>query len=354
MRVIMYPGVGVLNENRYIDILVAALRHEGVEVVAWTKHFSLQKGDVFHVHWPEIIPEIHDRKHNRLRGLWIERQFFATIRRMKHAGGRVVWTVHDLAPHAAQLRQSPFLKAFMKRFMAEVDVALSLTEAGFAQIREALPELSHAAFFTGRHPHYRTVLTPVVDASLRSHYGAQEGQRVFSFIGSLRANKRPDLVVRAFRGLDTAGNYLIMAGGASAEVATEVSRLAEGASNIRLDLQRVPEEEIGRLYAATDIMVFPGTDYFNSGTIYTALSLNVPVLAAWSPVNAEIQSQVGSNWLHLYKGEFTTTALQDAADRLIRPAPGIACDLSAFEPALCARQHIAAYTAPLRSKTDAA
>ncbi len=201
--------------------------------------------------------------------------------------------------------------------------------------------------FRSRHPHYRSVLQPVTDAGLRAHYGASNSQRVFSFIGSMRANKRPDLVVQAFRGLDAAGNYLIMAGGASQEVATEVTGLAGNAGNVRLSLQRVPEDEIGRLYAATDIMVFPGTDYFNSGTIYTALSLNVPVLAAWSPTNAEIQKHVGSNWLHLYEGEFTTAAMQDAASKLVKPGAGVVCNLSAFEPALCAQQHIAAYTAPL-------
>ncbi len=345
MRVIMYPAVGVQNENRYIDILVGALRSKGVEVIGWSKHLSFQSGDVFHVHWPEIIPEIRDRKNNMLRGEWIALQFFSTIRRVKRQGGRIAWTVHDLAPHDAKLRRSPFLEKFMARFMAQVDVALSLTQAGIAQIRTQLPALSHAQCFVTHHPHYRSVLNTI--HTDRAQTGAKPEQRIFSFLGSLRANKRPDLVMQAFRGLPTDSNFLIMAGGASAEVTAEVTKLAHGASNLKLDLRRIPEAEMSALYSVSDILVFPGTDYFNSGTIYTALSLNVPVLAAWSPTNTEIQQAVGKEWLHLYEGDFTTAAMQDAAQALISRKTGAVCNLTVFEPAACADEHIVAYSAPL-------
>lgn len=348
MRVIMFPAVGVQNENRYIDILVSALREKGVEVVPWHKHLSFQNGDVFHVHWPEIIPEIHDRKHNMLRGKWIDYQFFSTIRRVKRNGGRVAWTVHDLAPHSASLRRSDFLQNFMARFMREVDVALSLTAGGIQQIKASLPDLGHAAFFVTHHPHYRSVLSSgAPDNAKREALDIKPGQRVFSFLGSLRPNKRPDLVAAAFRGLPVENSYLIMAGGANAEVSASVSQLLAGAENVTLDLQRVPEAEMAALYTATDVMVFPGTDYFNSGTIYTALSLNVPVLAAWSPTNAEIQQLVGKQWLHLYEGEFTTAVMQEAAQTLVTRSANSICNLEAFDPSVCAQEHINAYTAEL-------
>jgi|GEM_PF-841500 len=350
MRVIMFPAVGVQNENRYIDILVSALRAEGVVVENWTKHLSFQQGDVFHVHWPEIVAEIRDRKNNLLRGLWIEQQFFSTIRRVKKNGGRVVWTVHDLAPHDAKLRDSPFLKKFMQRFMAQVDVACSLTAAGIDQIKQTLPSLNHARFCVTHHPHYRTVLGEHTPASTaREKLGIQPAQRVYSFIGSLRPNKRPDLVTSAFRALPQADNFLIVAGGANSEMTAKITQAAQGQPNIRLDLRRIPEDEIGDLYAATDIMVFPGTDYFNSGTIYTALSLNVPVLAAWSPSNAELQQAVGNQWLYLYQGDFTADVLAEAGRTLIRRTADSRCNLDLFEPKACALEHIEAYSTPTTS-----
>jgi beta-1,4-mannosyltransferase len=345
MRVIMYPAVGVQNENRYLDILVKGLRDIGVEVEGWTKHLSFQTGDVFHVHWPEIVSGIHERDRlNAFRGAWIAFQFFSTIRRIKKRGGRVVWTVHDLAPHAAALRTSAYHAKFVKRFMAEVDIALSLTTAGFDQIREKFPELQHARFCVGHHPHYRSVLGEGnYSPAERAKLGIKPEQRTFSFIGSLRPNKRPELVAGAFRSLAPDGYFLLMSGSASPELTAQISALAAGRSNIRLDFRRIPEDEVIALYAATDIMVFPGTDYLNSGTIYTALSLNTPVIAAWTPVNAEIQQMVGAEWLSLYKGDFSPAALEEGARTLIRRGPGVVCDLERFSPESCAHEHLAAY-----------
>ena len=92
MRVIMFPGKGNENENRYIDILVDALSAAGIEVQGWDKEFSRQTGDIFHVHWPDVISDIRARKWQTLRGDWIQIQFFRTIRRIQSRGGALVWT----------------------------------------------------------------------------------------------------------------------------------------------------------------------------------------------------------------------------------------------------------------------
>ena len=349
MRIIMYPGFGVADENRYIDILTSALRTIGHTVEPWRKHFSLQKGDIFHIHWPEIIAEIHDRPYHRLRGFWIQQLFFATIRRVKAQGGRVAWTVHDLTPHDAKLRQSGFLQDFMRRFMSQVDIVLTLTEAGSSQIRAALPGLDHAPIILTRHPHYRGIFSEMTsDLGLREQLGVTAEQTLFSFLGSLRPNKRPELVVAAINQMNPSKFFLLMAGSAKADIASQVTKLADMTPHIRLDLRRIPEMEMRRMYAASDILVFPGTDYFNSGTIYNALSLNLPVVAAFSPANRELQQLVGREWLYLYEGNLTPVVLQEARDQLVQRRLGSVCDLSAFDPLLVARQHIDAYTVTIR------
>src|SRR5258706_1869015 len=134
-----------------------------------------------------------------------------------------------------------------------------------------------------------------------------------------------------------------MAGSAPADMAEIIAGLTKGRPNIRLDLRRVPEEEIIELYSVSDILVFPGTNYFNSGTIYTALSLGVPVIAAWSPSNREIQNIVGAQWLYLYQGIFSRELLEDASRVLVQRDTGASCDLTAFAPEVCAIEHIQAY-----------
>jgi glycosyltransferase involved in cell wall biosynthesis len=353
MKIVMYPGVGVKNENRYIDILVNSLRKINIEVESWHKHLSFQKGDIFHVHWPEIISEIQARKYNSLRGKWISFQFFSTIKRIKKGGGRIVWTVHDLTPHANSLHGDVFFKNFLKRFIDEVDVALSLTKAGITQIKQEIPELSNARFYVAHHPHYREILKGgSYSQEFRKSLGIKSEQCVFSFLGSLRANKRPDLVASAFCNLSQDTNFLIMAGSASQDLVNEISSQITNTKNIKLFFYRIPERELIQLYSATDILVFPGTDYFNSGTIYASLSFNVPVIAAWSPTNAEIQELVGSEWIYLYKSSFSTEVLIEGRQALIKRGQDTFCDLSKFSPQVCAHEHLEAYN--LKSKNEAA
>lgn len=347
-RVIMFPGHGNKDENRYIDVLVTSLRAAGVEVESWDKHFSLQRGDIFHVHWPELVADIRGRKYQWLRGQWIALQFFRTIRRIQRHGGRVVWTVHGLAPHEKRLHQSAFLGKFMSRFISHVDVALSLTSAGIAEIKRTIPALNGVPHFVTRHPHYKGILGPgTYDRDARARFGISQKQTVFAFVGTLRPDKRPDLVAQAFRDLPIESAFLIMVGAASAEMAESVTGLTKGCPNIRLDLRRVPEKEVIELYSVSDILVFPGVDYFNSGTIYTALSLGVPVIAAWSPSNFEIQNMVGAQWLYLYRGTFSREFLEEASRVLIRRETGASCDLTAFSPEVCASEHIQAYVSAL-------
>jgi len=344
MRVIMFPAVGVKNENRYIDILVAALREKGVTVEGWTKHLSFQKGDIFHIHWPEIVAEIKTRKFNSLRGTWIAFQFFQTIRRIKKSGGRVVWTVHDLYPHNLELRKSAYLKHFMNRFTSEIDAAISLTTSGIDQIRQYFPSLDKLNIHVAHHPHYRQVLrNGSYNLTARADLGIGPEQRTFSFIGTLRPNKRPDLVADGFANLPADKYYLIMAGGAAPSTQDALTKKLSKQSNVKLDFRRISEEEIVRFYSVTDIFVFPGTDYLNSGTIYTALSLNVPVIAAWGPTNAELQQIVGAEWLNLYQGDFSAKTLEEGARTLIKRDDNTICDLSLFSPEQCAQEHIQAY-----------
>jgi glycosyltransferase involved in cell wall biosynthesis len=332
MRVIMFPGKGNENENRYID------------VQAWDKEFSHQRGDIFHVHWPDVISDIRSRKWQSVRGDWIQFQFFRTIKRIQSGGGALVWTVHNLLSHDASRAGTPFLRKLMERFIPRVDAAISLTSAGIDAIKRRFPGLRDVPIAVARHPHYRTKLgSGGVDAAGRLRLGIKPQQQVFSLLGSLRPAKRPDMVLCAFREFSQDEAFLVLAGSVSAELERQLRDQATGMNNALFDFRRVPERELLALYAMTDVLVFPGEDYFNSGTTYTSLSLGVPVIAAWSPTNAEIQSLVGPQWLHLYKGALTAAVLKAGAAQLMRRGPNIDCDLTQFSPASSALQHIEAY-----------
>lgn len=347
LRVIMFPGRGNANENRYIDILADGLRMLGVDVVDWNKELGWQSGDIFHVHWPEVIVHIRRRRWQLVRGWWIEQQFRWTLARIKRAGGRLVWTAHDLQPHDARLQADALLDRLFTDFYAAVDGVFCLTESAFDPVRQEIPALRDTPFFIGRHPHYRTVFAvPSNVTGKRAALGATESAYIFGFLGTMRPNKEPVQLAQVFAALG-GDTFLVMAGSAPSHVQSEVRSALPSAANTSLRFERIPEEDMIELYAAIDCLVFPGTDYFNSGTIYTALSLNVPVIAAWSAVNAEIQALVGTQWLYLFEGALVADNLRAARATLVNRRDNPVCDLAAFDPLLCATQHRDGYLAVL-------
>lgn len=345
LRVVMFPGVGIKDGNRYLDILVDGLRSKNIEVDDWNKHFSTQNGHVFHIHWPELVADITHRKWQYLRGQWIARQLFRTIKRIKKRGGKLVWTAHNLVPHSQVVRRSAFHRRFMAQFIPAVDVVISMTEDCIEDIKRSYPGIDHARFVVARHPHYRSVLgSGRYDLEGRRRIGIAPEQKVISLIGVLRANKRPDLLAQAFLGLPKERYFLLLAGAPSADLGEKLKQLLGSAPNVHLELRHLSESEVLEFNAMSDALIFPGENYFNSGTIYTALSLNVPVITAQSTATLELQRLVGKGWLQLYSGDLSTEKLQSTVSGLVSRKDGAVCDLSEFSPDTVAAQHLVAYS----------
>lgn len=333
LRVLMFPGVGNANENRYIDILVRALRARNVDVKSFRKEIELRPADIFHVHWPELITDIRARPWQKLRSEIIKSNFFRTIDRVQKNGGAVVWTVHNLSPHRSDSRLEGFNSELMKRFSMKVDGVLSLTESGLPQIKSSFPDLKQSKFFVTPHPHYRNfgAETPISGASNPFKVGS--GGFVFGLLGNLRPNKKALELIRAFKAAAIPNSSLLIAGAASEPYASALRAEAASISSISLVLRRLTEDEMRQAYAGIDAVIFPSFEYFNSGTVLTALSHNVAVLAAETPTNLEIQEKVGSAWLSLFSSEHLGPKhLVDMRERRKHLCSDRMCDLSSFDP----------------------
>lgn len=345
----MFPGVGNANENRYIDILVGALRAHNVDVKSFRKEIELRPADIFHVHWPELITDIRARPWQKLRSEIIKSNFFRTIDRVQKNGGAVVWTVHNLSPHRSDSRLEGFNSELMKRFSMKVDGVLSLTESGLPQIKSSFPDLKQSKFFVTPHPHYRNfgARTSIYDTSNPFKVGS--GGFVFGLLGNLRPNKKALELIRAFKAAAIPNSSLLIAGAASEPYASALRAEASSASSISLVLRRLTEDEMRQAYAGIDALVFPTSEYFNSGTVLTALSHNVAVLASATPTNLEIQEKVGPAWLNLfYSKDLEPVDLADMVERSRRPGSEGECDLSSFDPGYVALETLRAYREILR------
>jgi hypothetical protein len=92
-------------------------------------------------------------------------------------------------------------------------------------------------------------------------------------------------------------------------------RLERGASSdarVSLFLQFVPEESIQRYLRAADLVVLPFSEILNSGSALLALSFDRPILVPAKGAMAELQHELGPDWVRTYSGELTPVVLGQA------------------------------------------
>jgi hypothetical protein len=191
VKIFMSPASSRKTPNRYIDLTVQGLQLAGVEVAA-VPYWPQAGAQAVHLHWPEMyFASGQLSRHPLLYGARVA-AILSTIRQIKRRGGRLVWTVHNLEPHR---RFDPAKARAFERFHAavlkELDVFVSLTEAGVAEIRRAFPQLSKTPYVVARHPHYRDLVRPGDGAqALRSRWAFPEGTFVIGCLGQIQKYKR--------------------------------------------------------------------------------------------------------------------------------------------------------------------
>lgn len=344
MKILMFPGKVASDNNEYINILTRHLNSGGVDVVNWNKYIPFQNGDIFHVHWPDILFTLRARRYRQFEGDFFIWNFFNTIERIKAKGGKIFWTVHNLKPHSSKISEDPLWGSFLERFLASVDGYFALTEAGLPEIWAQYPALAYKPYSITPHPHYRDVVGRVdYDDSYKRDHLHNSTVKLLACLGNIRPNKMVDVAAKVIKDLPQGDYHLKIAGEVSGTYKAYIQSIVEGAENITASYERLSPKELQDAYAAVDAVLLPAKDYFNSGTIFMALSLDVPVIAAATPTNVEIQKNVGDQWLFLYDGELTPAAIREAFERLVERKAASVCDLSQYEPSLCARVTISGY-----------
>jgi beta-1,4-mannosyltransferase len=103
---------------------------------------------------------------------------------------------------------------------------------------------------------------------------------VFLVFGQLRAYKRVDEVIRAFRRLESDRVHLLVAGAPHSDaVRRRVVEAAEGDPRVHLQLRFVADADVAALHAAADAAVIAYSEVFSSGALLLALSHGLPVVA---------------------------------------------------------------------------
>jgi beta-1,4-mannosyltransferase len=250
---------------------LAGLRDEGAEVV-------------LHLHWlARVLRGVSSEAEGRDRVA----AFLGALDAFRAAGGRMVWTVHNVLPHDTKF---PAVDLELRRGVVAGADIVHVLSAGTVAAAAPQYEIPASKVLHIPHPAYLGAYPDEVsDADARRHYGLGEEAVVFGFVGNLRPYKGLDDLLDAFESIaasppDGRRRRLLIAGMPAADPSIEtLLERARAHPDIVVDARRIPADELSIPLRASDVIVLPYRSSLNSGALLLALSFGRPVIAAASP-----------------------------------------------------------------------
>jgi beta-1,4-mannosyltransferase len=298
-----------------------------------------------HLHWPEYLLYGRLARRSGVACAVAYARLVATVDRARAAGGRLIWTAHNLEPHgfpsghaeAAYRRWAPEL-------IARVDTVVVMAPSAAAAVRAAFPALAAARFAEIPHPHYRGHYAKPRDrAAVRARYDVPDTAHLTVAAGLVRRYKRLPELAAAFAACGRRDEYLLVAGPCDdARLADELRDRA--GSRVRVALGPLDDAGFAGIVAAADLFVGNFEAGLNSGSVLAALSLDTRVLAAGLGALVDLRTQVGDGWLTLFDPPLDAAGLRRQLDRIRMTAPVGSPDLGRNDPGRVARQHLGLYT----------
>lgn len=199
----------------------------------------------------------------------VERRFY---RRLSSAAR--VCTVHDVQGHEWR----PWLGSYTRHYRA-FDTLVCHSHASGQRLSDLLPEASVTIIPHGRYTPLATTL-PSHDAA-RAALGLPSDAHVVLLFGFLRRYKGVELFLDALRlaKRDAPGTVGLIAGRPLYDI-TAIRRASEREHlPVRWDLRFIPRSELGRYFAAADVVALPYRGTSDSGMIELAAAFRRPVVA---------------------------------------------------------------------------
>jgi glycosyltransferase involved in cell wall biosynthesis len=290
IRVVSYPDDA---RNPYFALFYRALERYGV-TVAYTNTIDdrmlKQPGnsfDVLHLHWGlEYIWRWRNRgRLSEIIGLLGWAKFLRLARRK---GVRIVWTAHELAP-AESGRWFDRLGYVMCAHAADLCICHSRHVRTLLVRRFRVNARKVVSIPIGTY--FDTVPVPAGRVAASSEFGVSASSRLLVCFGDLRPRKGIEIAVGAMQRLGNAYE-LVVAGSSPATVhqawIRDVERSCLATPNIRVRIQRLPDQVLATLLGGADCVLLPYLQIFGSSAFSLCLALGRGVVASDLPYFREI------------------------------------------------------------------
>ncbi len=340
LRVASWPGFEAMH-NAFVPIFLHALEQAGCTIQSLERATDLVGAlkadpppDIVLLHWAE---RVFGETANRWQSLSSIRSLLSALSRRSDTT-RVVWLVHNLAPHDARPLQRLVWPHYVRGLARRIDGFLTLSPGTVDPVRSALPALAELPAAGLWHPAYpHAALPPAAREQARAVYGWGAQDRVLGYCGQIRPYKGVEDLVTAFEATDRTDLRLLLAGRTGATgLAETLTRAAARDPRITLDFRTLPPEAFRAALGACDVIAAPLRRYLHSGSLVHALSAARPVLTPSTPFADSLRAALGPTWVNTYDGPLTPGQLQTVPETLPQGQP----DLAAFAPEAVGRQAV--------------
>lgn len=284
MRIRFLPQTEVYVGNPYWKQLQSSLEQLGIEFVQAEDKLYLQwrwlfrnrrRVDVIHFHFLEH----HYAAGNTHASGLLLMKFVVKLLLAKLLGYRIVWTLHNLYPHEKLYPE--YIGQFAHLAMAQLaDVIIVHCET--AQRALAKKYYRRRNVCTIFHPSYIGVYPNKGSKNeAKERLNLSEHQRMILFLGTIRAYKGVEQLVKAFQRVNDENLVLVIAGKLWHTMSERnlIQDNLHSDKRIVLVPQFIPDTDLQIYYNAADAVVLPYTNVLSSGSALLAMSFGCPVIA---------------------------------------------------------------------------
>ena len=270
----------------------------GVSVVdvALPKYSLAGKIDILQIHWPDRV----FIKAGRWGGMARAFAVLAVLAWLRFRSVKLVWCVHELEPHDAGWLYLHFWPIYMGVLSRLVHGFMTLSPSTEKIVRNHYRGLANKPSIFTWHPDYVVTRAANGDAERRAGHDTAEPQTKIAYFGTVRAYKGVDELLSCFRQTHDPRLRLAITGLAIGKRREALEDAARQDPRISLDLRMVEDDELEDAVLSADAVVLPFRKTFHSGSIVYALCCGKAVVTPRTPYAADLQAQIGSQWLRLY------------------------------------------------------
>ncbi len=206
-------------------------------------------------------------------------RFSAALHKFRSAGGRLVWTLHNVLPHEAN---HVWAETQLAQLLADrADSIHALAEITARQASEVLrldPRkvvvIEHSSYL-GRYPQW------ISREAARAQLGFGPDDKVLVALGGIRPYKGLGRLLDVFHELaeeDPSLTLLVAGKPAQTQETAGLERRCEQSPRVISEFSHVPDDQLQVWFGAADLAVLPYSRILNSGVFWLAQTFGLPIV----------------------------------------------------------------------------